>query len=238
MATKHRTRVPKYRLQKPSGQAVVTLNGRDHYLGKYRTEASRAEYQRLIAEYLSGSTLDKPAGRRPAATGLTVSTLCERYIAYLEARFPDSWQKNNLDKMKLAQKPLKRIYGHTEASSFGPKALKVVREDMINQGLSRGLINASVSCIKRMFAWAVSEEPVPPSIHHAMQAVEGQAWTRVNPTQSPPGPGRPPLLHLRHIRWASPGQGVQPGGEKRRGPAAVHAAMPQPRVFCRNNEPQ
>ena len=35
-------RVPKYRLHKNSSQAVVTLNGNDHYLGAYNSAASRA----------------------------------------------------------------------------------------------------------------------------------------------------------------------------------------------------
>jgi hypothetical protein len=29
------TRIPSYRLQKPTGQAVVTLSGKDVYLGKF-----------------------------------------------------------------------------------------------------------------------------------------------------------------------------------------------------------
>ena len=40
--------VPKYRKHRASGQAIVTLNGRDHYLGPHRTQASRIEYDRLI----------------------------------------------------------------------------------------------------------------------------------------------------------------------------------------------
>jgi len=49
--------VPTYRKHKKSGQAVVTLDGTDIYLGAYGTHASRAEYDRLIAKYLA-------AGRR------------------------------------------------------------------------------------------------------------------------------------------------------------------------------
>ncbi|MBN2024517.1 MAG: hypothetical protein JW809_17185, partial [Pirellulales bacterium] len=47
-------RVPSYRRHKPSGQAVVTLAGRDIYLGKWNTRASRAEYDRLVGEWLAG----------------------------------------------------------------------------------------------------------------------------------------------------------------------------------------
>ncbi|MCA9231188.1 MAG: hypothetical protein KDA57_11075 [Planctomycetales bacterium] len=40
--------VPKYRKHRASGQAVLTLNGRDYYLGPHGTKASRREYDRLI----------------------------------------------------------------------------------------------------------------------------------------------------------------------------------------------
>ena len=46
-------RVPSYRRHKPTGQAVLTINGKDLYLGKWNTAASRGEYDRLIAEFLA-----------------------------------------------------------------------------------------------------------------------------------------------------------------------------------------
>jgi len=45
--------LPKYRKHRSSGQAVVTLNGRDHYLGPNDTKASKREYDRLIDEWLA-----------------------------------------------------------------------------------------------------------------------------------------------------------------------------------------
>jgi hypothetical protein len=39
------------RFDRASGQAVVTLNGRDIYLGKHGSDESRAEYERRIAEW-------------------------------------------------------------------------------------------------------------------------------------------------------------------------------------------
>lgn len=42
-------RVPSYRLHKASGQAIVTLDGRDQYLGVYDTSESKENYDRLIA---------------------------------------------------------------------------------------------------------------------------------------------------------------------------------------------
>jgi len=45
MSTRPR-KVPAYRLHKPTGQAVVRLDGRDFYLGKHGTEASQERYRR------------------------------------------------------------------------------------------------------------------------------------------------------------------------------------------------
>ena len=51
-------RTPSYRNHKPSGQAVVTLDGRDYYIGRHGSQASLEEYDRLVGEWQSN-------GRRP-----------------------------------------------------------------------------------------------------------------------------------------------------------------------------
>ena len=45
-------RPPSYRRHKASGQAVVTIQGHDVYLGKYGSDESQEAYRRTIAEYL------------------------------------------------------------------------------------------------------------------------------------------------------------------------------------------
>jgi hypothetical protein len=67
MPTKPR-KVPSYRLHKPTGQAVVRIDGRDHYLGLHGTEASHEAYRRTIAEWLTHAA-SQPAPRpgRPDA---------------------------------------------------------------------------------------------------------------------------------------------------------------------------
>ena len=52
--------VPKYRLHRASGQAVVTVAGHDHYLGPWKSLASRLEYDRRIGEWIAAGS------RRPA----------------------------------------------------------------------------------------------------------------------------------------------------------------------------
>ena len=65
-------RTPSYRLHKPSGQAVVTLNGKDFYLGKHGTPESRAEYDRFLAEWLAAGRQLTPV--RPDGLGAVVNS--------------------------------------------------------------------------------------------------------------------------------------------------------------------
>lgn len=45
--------VPKYRKHRASGQAIVTVNGRDHYLRPPTSKASKLEYDRLVNQWLT-----------------------------------------------------------------------------------------------------------------------------------------------------------------------------------------
>src|SRR5687768_11940168 len=47
------TTTPTYRHHRPSGRAVITIDGRDFYLGPYGAKASRDVYDRLIGEWLA-----------------------------------------------------------------------------------------------------------------------------------------------------------------------------------------
>ncbi|HOW72930.1 MAG TPA: hypothetical protein PKY77_20205 [Phycisphaerae bacterium] len=52
---------PSYRHHKPSDQAVVTIDGKDFYLGPYDTPESRSKYDRLIAMWLAGGRCERAA---------------------------------------------------------------------------------------------------------------------------------------------------------------------------------
>jgi integrase len=168
--------VPSYRRHRQSGQAIVTLpdglgRRRDILLGRYGTDQSRHEYARVIAEWEAN-------GRRHLQpTTLADGSVNELILAYWG--FANTYYRKNgaptsqLDRIRLAFKPVKQFYGHTAAKSFGPLALKAARAWMIKQNWTRGYVNSSVGCIKRMFKWGVENELVPPSIYHGLQAVAG-----------------------------------------------------------------
>lgn len=74
---------PSYRLQKARGLAVVRLNGRDIYLGKYGSPESKATYQRVIGEWLANGKLVAPPP--PAAVPAGSLTVNELVLAYIES---------------------------------------------------------------------------------------------------------------------------------------------------------
>jgi hypothetical protein len=56
-----RHRLPSFRLHKASGQAVVTLQGKDTYLGVYGSAESKARYSRLLATWLERGQIPVPS---------------------------------------------------------------------------------------------------------------------------------------------------------------------------------
>lgn len=65
--------LPKYRLRKVSGQAMVTPQGHHHYLGKFRSPESEARYKQLVAGWANAT--DPPA-EPPNANQASQSDLC------------------------------------------------------------------------------------------------------------------------------------------------------------------
>jgi integrase len=81
-----KSRVPSYRLHKPTNQAVVTINGRDVYLGKHNTSESRAEYDRVIAEWLAkGRTI--PHSVSGTGSDISVNELMLAYLEYADGDY-------------------------------------------------------------------------------------------------------------------------------------------------------
>ncbi len=77
--------LPRYRRHKATGQAVVTLQGQDIYLGPWNSKASKVEYDRLISEWLA-------AGRPARMNDITVVELAAAY-----KRWADAYYRRNGD---------------------------------------------------------------------------------------------------------------------------------------------
>ena len=179
-------RTPSYRHHKPSGQAVVTLDGRDIYLGRYGTPQSRAEFDRLLAEWLSnGRRLPAPASAH--GTDLSVNELSLAYLAFADGYYTKRGKPTSEPgSIRQTIRPLRQLYGHTLAREFGPLQLKAVRQAMIDAGLCRNEVNKRTGRIVRLFKWAVGEGIVPPSLHHGLIAVSGLRRGRADVRESEP----------------------------------------------------
>src|SRR3972149_1491459 len=120
-------RVPKYRLHKQSGQAIVTVNGRDFLLGLHGTKASKLEYRGLIAGWLS-------AGRSRSYGApehvVSITELVVDYVEYVKAYYgigPNS----ELHRVTPAVRPLRALYGRSPAGEVGPLPFKAVRQKVL-----------------------------------------------------------------------------------------------------------
>jgi hypothetical protein len=154
---------PAYFRHKPSGQARVRIDGKDHYLGLIGSEDSWTRYDALVEEW---------ARRRPVNRAtLTIDELCLRFLAYAKKYYvkaPPVDQPADIANgeeprpvtsevacIRAALRPLIRKSGTELAAGFGPLKLKAVRESMIASGATRPTINKYVQKIKGLFRWAV-----------------------------------------------------------------------------------
>jgi integrase len=161
--------VPRYSHHKATGQAVVSIDGKDFYLGRYNSKASRIEYDRIVGQWQAN-------GRRmPLQSSDT--TVIEVLSAYWKWAV-DYYRKDGKPtdtpyEIKQAVRLLKERYGHTRATDFGPLALKALQAHLVGAGLSRRSVNGRVQWIRRIFRWAVSEEMIPPAVLQGLETVEG-----------------------------------------------------------------
>ena len=149
--------IPKYRHYKPKDLAVVRIDGHDHYLGRYGTPESHAEYHRLLAEHHANGNVARPDTPR---NDLTVNELLLAFVEYAETyyRRPDGTPAPELENLLIAIRPLRELYGHTAVQEFGPKALKSVRQHMLDRGLCRRTINQRIARLIRVFRHGVENE--------------------------------------------------------------------------------
>jgi len=156
------------RVHKATRQAYFLIDGQRHYVGKAHLPETRERAARFIAEYRAG-------GEQVATGAITVNEIVARFLMYAATyyRRPDGTPTSEVASYKAAAKDLCSLYGRTPAVDFGPKALKAVRQAMIERDLCRGVVNQNAKRIKRMFRWATENEMIPPTVFHGLQAVRG-----------------------------------------------------------------
>ncbi|OAI53243.1 hypothetical protein AYO44_04215 [Planctomycetaceae bacterium SCGC AG-212-F19] len=183
MPSPSKRRIPSLCLHKATDQAVVRLNGKDIYCGVYGTAEAQEKYDRVVAEWL----LIGPQTHPPSATGVLADrsaiTVSELVLAYWTRHVTSYYVKkgkptSERDNIRQALRFARNLYGETLAISFGPLALKAVRETMIAARRCRNLINKDVGRIRGMFRWAVENEMLPVTVYQSLMTVPGLAKDR------------------------------------------------------------
>ena len=177
-------RLPSYRLHKASGQAVVTLRGRDIYLGVFNSPESHEKYQATIAEFIAArGTMPQDRAR------ITIAELILHYWRYAQ----ECYSRETLNgSIKPALRRLRRMFSTAPVSEFGPLKLKAFRQALLDEAgedgerLSRPYINRLVRQVRSLFKWGVGEELVPPSVYHGLLAVEGIRYGRCRAPEPAP----------------------------------------------------
>jgi hypothetical protein len=74
--------IPSYCLHKPTGQARVRIDGKDHYLGPHGSEESKRQYEQIVRKLITDRARDEVRARVEIATDLTVSELIAGYLLH------------------------------------------------------------------------------------------------------------------------------------------------------------
>lgn len=167
-------KLPSYR-RHSSGQARVSIAGKDYMLGAYGSKLSKEKYNRLIAEY-AASGRSKSFGTKPAE--LSIVELLAAYKAHAKEAYGVS-KRGEYYAFLLAMRPLKRLYGSTNAAEFGVNQWKAVRQYIVDgkNGAvlkpgqkprfvilpSRKYVNSVMQRVTRIFTWAAGDGNILPS---------------------------------------------------------------------------
>ena len=144
--------------------AVVYINGRKIFLGKWGSVEADTEYRRILAEWVSN-----PVSPGTKSNGL--ATIDEPALAFLK------WAKEYHEYrtyhcFKTAIEAMLELYGGISIRDFGCRKLTTLQSLFISKGYARTQVNRFVCCIKRVFSWGVKEELVPVEIANALKHVD------------------------------------------------------------------
>jgi integrase len=99
---------------------------------------------------------------------------------------PDGCTTSELREYKLVTRRVRVLYGETPVAEFGPLKLKAIRQEMINAGACRRVVNQRIGRLRRMFKWGVGEELVPPGVYQSLAAVTGLQRGRTEARETEP----------------------------------------------------
>lgn len=186
---RHRKQTPSYLKHKPSGKARAvwtdTLGIRHFRMlpGRFGSAESRTAFAKLELELAAS-----PAGVDADVDDITVVEVLNAYREHAKQiyRSPEGKPTDELRQVETCIRFVRKLYGDEPAASFGPLALRAVREKFIGEGWSRKTVNSRIERVRRIFRWAVAEEMIGPDVYQKLAAVDGLRAGRTVAPDLPP----------------------------------------------------
>ena len=176
---------PRPHHHKRSGQARLCYRRRHYYLGPWGSPEAAKKYAELHARLEGGGLITGPAGATVAEVIAAFKLHADRHY-----RRPDGTPTNEVSEFERSWIGLVALYGERPAAEVGPLMLKTARQQMIDTGLCRRVINQRVGRLKRLFRWAAENEIVPATVYQALASVRG---LQVGRTAAKDHPEVPPV---------------------------------------------
>lgn len=175
---------PSHCCHRPTNRGYVRIDGRMLYTGEWGSQAAKDEYDRLIGEWIANGRKmpqDAPDAGEGVSVGVSVNQVLAAFLLHARDYYkkPDGSPGTEYSNIIDAMHYVRKLYGKTPAATFGPKALKVVRQAMIDgepdgrAGWCRTHVNRQIARVKIIFKWAVAQEMISPLVHQGLQAVPG-----------------------------------------------------------------
>jgi len=162
---------PVLKRHKATGHAYARFNGHQIWFGSFDDAETHSRFATFVARWeANGRSLPEESG---GEKGLTVEDLVAPYIRHAEVYYRrlDGSQTHEIVNVKYTVRPLLDLFRELPVAEFDLRALKRVREKMIDSGLSRLTVNNRVCRVVRIFGWGAEEEIVPPEVYGFLRAL-------------------------------------------------------------------
>ncbi len=182
--SRKRTDAPAYRYH-VSGQARVTLAGKDFFLGEYDSPESRAKYFALLAEYnANGKQAPESTPSQLADAPITVRCVTAEFREHVRVKYANCEpHRRNFQNLCTL---LEDEYGDIPAGEFGPRRLAELRDLFVASGNNRKYVNSQVRSITKVFKYAVSRELVDVNVLIRLQTLEPLRYGQTTAPESVP----------------------------------------------------
>lgn len=177
--------VPAMRLH-ATGQWVVSLSGRDHYLGRDE-DGARSRCDELVGRWLANGR----RAMRPRDRGPTVAGLAEAFLEHARIYYRKRGRLTSYGHVcELVMGDWVSLYGGEPAAGTGAVEVKTLRAHWTRRGAARSTVNKYAGVVRNALAWAVNEGLVPEEAHRRVALVpalkRGRSEARETPRRKTP----------------------------------------------------